>query len=698
MSLAVKNRPAEHLPVNASAIQHAAYGDYAYPWNAPRRAIGREAALNRDQLRQWQAILQCIHDLPYYLRTPFLERHRQLLSQKGAHAAWHYLVRVFHRRIWPRIQQVNNNFGLDQRKSLHFGSEADSYSALPALGDKALEQLARRIGGQLSALYQSECDALLAKHGNNAEILLHADIQRRLYRQIATMARAFNIQPMHWRCYRKGKLDSERAIAALSRLTDDRWLLRRLKMQRMQWREALQIAIGNVRNNTSPYASRQALHDVKARRQSNLDYLHRCELENVATGERADLMDKVLGSIANPAIRRMELMNTLAGIETYATRNGHCGLFITLTTPARFHPIQHVGTRGKMRFNTRWQGQALTPKDGQRYLVAQWGKMRTAFKDRRLQVYGMRVVEPHHDGTPHWHLMMFTPQMQRQAVLDIMQRYALQQDAAEPGAQQHRFQSKHLNRGGATAYLAKYVAKNLDGYALEEELDRETGAPLSDTARAVSAWAATWRIPQFHPFGLPGLGVYRECRRIRGQNLTPQFDAGTEAVRAAADAGDFAGYIQAQGGANVPRSHQWVRVAREASETRNAYDEPVTKVVGIYAPHLGIERVYRTRTVQWRIVAKTLAAATPWSSGNNCGTRALYLPPAPAPSARLTPPQRQHCLNIARKLRGIGIEPQRWQLEVLARGGKIHFDGLLVQFPLINDWPYFYCTNDKSNH
>ncbi|WP_273876055.1 replication endonuclease, partial [Serratia marcescens] len=122
----------------------------------------------------------------------------------------------------------------------------------------------------------------------------------------------------------------------------------------------------------------QALHDVKARRQSNLDYLHRCELENVATGERADLMNKVLGSIANPAIRRMELMNTLAGIETYATRNGHCGLFITLTTPARFHPIQHVGTRGKMRFNTRWQGQALTPKDGQRYLVAQWGKMRTA--------------------------------------------------------------------------------------------------------------------------------------------------------------------------------------------------------------------------------------------------------------------------------------------------------------------------------
>ena len=36
-------------------------------------------------------------------------------------------------------------------------------------------------------------------------------------------------------------------------------------MQRMQWREALLIAIGNVSRNTSPYASRQAIRDVKGR-------------------------------------------------------------------------------------------------------------------------------------------------------------------------------------------------------------------------------------------------------------------------------------------------------------------------------------------------------------------------------------------------------------------------------------------------
>lgn len=669
----------------------------AYPWNAPRPAIGREPTLNRDRLRQWQASLRRINTLPYYLRIKFTERHQLLLRQQGVQAAWHYLVRVFDRRLWPRIQQVNNKFGQNHQASMHFGNEADSYSALPTLGDKALEQLAKRIAGQLLALYQSECDSLLTRHAGDSSALLQDEIQSKLYGQIASMARAFNIQPMHWHCYRKGLLDSHRAVAALSRLTSDRWWLRRLKMQRMQWREALLIAIGNVSRNTSPYASRQAIRDVKARRQSNQDYLRRCDLENTVTGERVDLMEKVLSSIANPAIRRMELMNTLAGIETYAARSTHIGLFVTLTTPARFHPTRTLGGHGKARFNHRWDPEDFTPKDGQRYLVKQWSKMRTAFKDRQLQVYGIRVVEPHHDGTPHWHLMLFTPQTHRQPVIDILLRYALQQDAGEPGAQENRLQYKHLNRGGAAAYMAKYIAKNLDGYALEEELDHETGTPLSETANAVSAWASTWRIPQFHPFGLPSMGAYRECRRIRGQSLTQQFDERTEAVRAAADTGDFSGYIDAQGGANVPRSRQWVRVARDDAPTLNSYDERVQKVVGIYAPHLGSERVYRTRTLQWRIVAKSSESATPWSSVNNCGS-ALFNGPKLAPSARLTPAQQQYCLTIARDLRQTGIDPQRWQLEVLARGGKISFDGQLVQFPLINDWANFYCTNDKSNH
>jgi len=101
-----------------------------------------------------------------------------------------------------------------------------------------------------------------------------------------------------------------------------------------------------------------------------------------------------------------------------------------------------------------------------------------------------------------------------------------------------------------------------------------------------------------------------------------------EAVRAAADAGDFAAYIAAQGGANVSRKDQTVRVARRVADELNAYDEDVQKIVGIFAPHLGDSRIYETRTTQWRIVSSAVdvnsltlksASGAPRSPVNNCG-------------------------------------------------------------------------------
>ncbi|ENG46219.1 bacteriophage replication A family protein [Escherichia coli p0305293.11] len=160
--------------------------------------------------------------------------------------------------------------------------------------------------------------------------------------------------------------------------------------------------------------------------------------------------------------------------------------------------------------------------------------MRTAFKDNDLQVYGLRVVEPHHDGTPHWHMMLFCNPRQRNQIIEIMRRYALKEDGDERGAARNRFQAKHLNRGGAAGYIAKYISKNIDGYALDGQLNNDTGRPLKDTAAAVTAWASTWRIPQFKTVGLPTMGAYRELRKLpRGVSIADEFDERVEAARAA---------------------------------------------------------------------------------------------------------------------------------------------------------------------
>ncbi|MGY3179692.1 hypothetical protein ACVW0Z_003068 [Ewingella americana] len=160
------------------------------------------------------------------------------------------------------------------------------------------------------------------------------------------------------------------------------------------------------------------------------------------------------------------------------------------------------------------------------------------------------------------------------------------------------------------------------------EVDFDSGKPLKESASAVTAWASTWRIPQFHPIGLPSVGTYRECRRIRGVSLENRFDRRVEEVRHAADCGDYAGYIHSQGGTNVPRHQQTVRVARQPRGRFNRYAEEQKEVVGIYAPHLGEDHCYQTRSSRWRVVRREPNSERvsadkdipmPWSSVINCG-------------------------------------------------------------------------------
>lgn len=603
---------------------------WAYPWNAPRPAVaGPVRPLTREEHAQGQAVLRNIHSLPRFLSAIFLSRHDYLLKSKGLHDANKWLLFQFERRIWPRIEAVNAKNGMNLAASPRWMAEIDNYAGLPGMDDKELKRLADRVAGQLLSIYEGRVEEFIKCNGGDNTGLFEDSTQACFYGHTAPMARAFNITPMHWRKYRKGKLDARSAIASLSRLVNSEWWERQLKAQRTRWREALLIALGNVNRGASSYASKQAIRYVKARRQSNFDYLNSRELENVETGERFSLIDKVMASISNPEIRRMELMAMIAGVEQAAAIRGDKGMFITITTPSKYHPMRAVGKNSpKVHFNHKWDGEAYTPKDGQRYLVKLFSKIRTAFKDAGLQVYGVRVVEPHHDATPHWHMMLFTSKEQRQQVIDIMRRYAMAEDGDERGAAKKRFDCKHLNKGGAAGYIAKYIAKNIDGYALDGERDHETGELLTDTAAAVTAWASTWRIPQFHFIGLPSRGAWRECRKIRSVSLADEFDETVEAVRAAADAGDFAAYILAQGGPNIARDDQTVRVARRVAEERNAYDEEVQKIVGIFAPHIGADRVYETRTTQWRIVAKAVAvepltlksaSGAPRSPVNNCG-------------------------------------------------------------------------------
>ena len=329
--------------------------------------------------------------------------------------------------------------------------------------------------------------------------------------------------------------------------------------------------------------------------------------------------------MANPAIRRCELMTRIRGFENICHELGYVGEFYTLTAPSKYHATLNTGYR-----NGKWNG--ASPADTQSYLTKLWARIRAKLHRQAIRLFGIRVAEPHHDGTPHWHMLMFMLPENVERVRRIMEEYTQEEDAFElqsDNARKARFHAEAIDpqKGSATGYIAKYISKNIDGYALDGETDHESGELLKVTASAVSAWAARWHIRQFQFIGGAPVTVYRELRRLTDTQAAHGLSVEFAAAHDAADAGDWAGYVNAQGGPFVRRDALQVRTLYEPRAEYNQYGEERVCIRGVYDTALGPGSPILTRLTQWKIVPKRAVdlavdlngtAARSWSSVNNC--------------------------------------------------------------------------------
>lgn len=336
--------------------------------------------------------------------------------------------------------------------------------------------------------------------------------------------------------------------------------------------EALAIGARLVCRGVWPYASQDGVERRKAQKRRNAMALERAALLDLDSGERVSLAEVAAGSVANPPIRRGELMVRIRGLEEWATGQEWRAEFWTVTTPSRFHSQRMAG--GVSEANPTYDGSG--PDAAQRYLCEVWARARAAWKRRGLRVAGVRVAEPHHDGTPHWHILAFGPAADLRYARRLLAVYARRDSAGEPGAKLHRFKADKIDpaRGDAAGYVAKYVAKNIDGFGVG--LDEETGKRAGAMVRRCDTWAAAWRVRQFQFFGAPAVGTWRELRRFRA----PVEVAPVEAARAAADEGDFCAFIKALGGCCCPRDlvRVWVAKARPGVLTEYGDEAPARPV------------------------------------------------------------------------------------------------------------------------
>lgn len=588
-------------------------------YRAPMRPREGEARKSFDRARHARYLRRRVQALPAFIRKRF-SQHLESLERQDPKQAVRWLFSTFERHVLRRVDAVNGQYLPQSNLPAILFPLRDDFHLLPWADKKRLKRLAYKLANLMKSEFMREFDFQHEKTSDVEFSTIYA------YGAIASKATALNIAIPGWRQYCDETLSADDALRFFARLQKDKWWLGKLRKIHDRWREHLMIATTYVSKVSSPYCSEPCLREWTAQKKANFEYLQAMELEDQDTGERTSLLDKVMGSVSNPKIARNELMVRMRGFEDMANEMGLAGMFYTLTAPSRYHATHvHSGKRNDKYCNA-------SPRKTQKYLCNVWSRVRAKWRREGIRTFGFRVAEPHHDGTPHWHLLLFLRPEEVELATDIFHEYALQEDGSEPGAAEYRFTAKPIDEefGSATGYIAKYISKNIDGYGMDGEFDHESGKPVKEMAMRVRAWASRWSIRQFQQIGGAPVSTWRELRRLGSRELVLHPEL--EAARAAADAPDWPGYVNAQGGPFVTRDCLRVRLNYEYTENGNDYGDTVAKITGVYCPFTISESVIYTRTNDYKIVPKrkpspvenlTLEGrdAAPRSSVNNCTGR-----------------------------------------------------------------------------
>ena len=602
-----------------------------------QREIEQDKLISRAKLAHEQqrfnpdmVILADVNAQPSHISKPLMQR-IEYFSSLGRPKAYSRYLRETIKPCLERLEHVRESQLSTSFRFMASHEGLDGLLILPEMSQDQVKRLSTLVAAHMSMCLDAACGDLYATDDVKPEEI------RKTWEKVAAETLRLDVIPPAFEQLRRKRnrrkpVPYELIPGSLARMLCADWWYRKLWKMRCEWREEQLRAVCLVSKKASPYVSYEAVMHKREQRRKSLEFFRSHELLN-EDGDTLDMEDVVNASSSNPAHRRNEMMACVKGLELIAEMRGDCAVFYTITCPSRFHSTLNNG-----RPNPTWTN--ATVRQSSDYLVGMFAAFRKAMHKAGLRWYGVRVAEPHHDGTVHWHLLCFMRKKDRRAITALLRKFAIREDREELGNNTGpRFKSELINprKGTPTSYIAKYISKNIDGRGLAGEISKETGKSLRDNAEYVNAWASLHRVQQFRFFGIPGRQAYRELRLLAGQAARQQGDkkAGApvldnprlDAILAAADAGCFATYIMKQGGVLVPRKYHLIRTAYEINEEPTAYGDHGIRIYGIWSPIA--EGKICTHAVKWKMVRKAVdvqeaaadqGACAPWTRtrGNNC--------------------------------------------------------------------------------
>ena len=188
---------------------------------------------------------------------------------------------------------------------------------------------------------------------------------------------------------------------------------------------------------------------LKIKRQEN--FLNYGYIKDNTTGNTFSLMDCIVSSNHNPQRYYAEIQNRIDTLQKEAQNAKLVAVFLTITLPSEFHPMKEDRRTKQLVKNLKYNG--IEPREATKVLTKMWAKLR---QDRSLKELSKsqrmyyRVNEPHKDGTPHAHILLFLPADRIERVEKAFERLYF--------SKSNKFVKDIQN---AKSYIMKYINKTL---------------------------------------------------------------------------------------------------------------------------------------------------------------------------------------------------------------------------------------------
>jgi len=361
------------------------------------------------------------------------------------------------------------------------------------------------------------------------------------------------------------------------RISDLAWWRRQIRRHLRPAREQAWMAIAPAKiRHASPDGLQEhatALQEAERYKQS-----HEAEAINPETGEIHTIN---LPSRQKAEFQRYaELMARAKGIGTLAGERGLDAVkLVTITVPSYMHCTTSQG--GRRRENPDWDG--TTPAQAHNWAQVRWQRLRAAMRRRAIELEFIITAQPHRDGTPHYHAVMWARVGNWAEIEKVLRRVYEAEEIHGADRFKHGLKFDPIKEGteGAVAYVSRAIAY----------ISRALGddAPERDKQEAAeqSAWSSIWNIRRYRT-SHDQVTLWRLLRR-------PDLNAGLAGkdaaeAKTAAEKGDYAAFLKGITAAQM-------KIAKQTAI--NKYGEEVQKVAGIKVGGLTI-----TPSTIWTIKAK----------------------------------------------------------------------------------------------